>query len=431
MPMPPTSFTTFHPTIEQELVLALLGSVSEAPDREVILGLLGQTSWSEFFRVTEYALYPYLCYALDQLHALNAIPQEARAKLDQARQAAIIRTMRRQKDLRELLQLLERRGIPAIVLKGAALAYLVYPDPYTRYMADLDLLVPAAQVKSAEEAAQEVGWTLPVPRESLLPDQRRRHLLMVRKAERIGEIVEFHGDICSSQPPFRLDLESAWQRSWQVELNGIPARVLHPHDFLSHICLHVSSQHNFVRSLHWLLDVCLCTEQWEKAIDWDRLADECIQQESAAFVYLTFKLAHDLLQAKVPMRFFESLPKPRNLRQVETNAWDQIWYSNVLGSPQDLPVRIHDSGSLRLGVTFVMERVRAWMSRDSTSGNGMTSNGFQLRTGLDRFWWDLKAQAHRYKYNLKTGGYARPNLRLAAEVRRRRESFKKLTEDWK
>jgi hypothetical protein len=431
MPMPPNSYAIFHPTIEQELVLALLGSVSEAPDREVIFGLLDQASWSEFFRVTEYALYPYLCYVLDQHHALNAIPQEARAKLDQARQAAIIRKIRRQKVLRELLQLLERRGIPAIVLKGAALAYLVYRDPYTRHMADLDILVPAAQVESAEEAAQEVGWTLLVPRECLLPNPLRRHRVMVRKAEGIGEMVEFHGDICSSRPPFRLDLESAWQRSWQVELNGIPARVLHPHDFLTHICLHVSSSHNFVRSLHWLLDVCLCTEQWEKAIDWDKLADECIQQESAAFVYLTLKLAHDLLQAKVPVRFFESLPTPRNLQQVETNAWDQIWYSNVRGNPMNLLVTIHDSRSLRLGVAIVMERVRAWMSRDSTSGNGMTSNGFQIRTALNRFCWDLKAQTHSYKYNLKTGGYARPNLRLAAEVRRRRESFKKLTEDWK
>jgi hypothetical protein len=71
------------------------------------------------------------------------------------------------------------------------------------------------------------------------------------------------------------------------------------------------------------------------------------------------------------------------------------------------------------------------MSRDSTSGNGMTSNGFQLRTALDRFWWDLKAHAHSHKYNLKSGGYTRPNLHLVVEVRRRRESFKKLTEDWK
>ncbi len=274
-------------------------------------------------------------------------------------------------------------------------------------MADLDLLVPTAHTKSAEEAAQEVGFALPVPRESLTPHRSWRpdkeEPLMIRKAESIGEIVEFHGALCSSRPPFRLDLESAWRRSRQVKLNGIPARVLHPHDFLNHICLHVSFSHNFVRSLHWLLDVRLCIEQWEKLLDWDKLADECIQQGSAAFVYLTLKLAHDLLHAKVPMRFLESLPKPRNLQQVETIAWDQIWYSNVQGNPSDLLVKIHDSGSLRPGVTSVVKRVRAWTSGDSTQGNKKTPKSFQLRTAMHRFWWDLKTQAHFYKYNFKKG----------------------------
>jgi hypothetical protein len=58
----------------------------------------------------------------------------------------------------EVLQrALERRKIPALLLKGAALVTLVYGDPGRRTMGDIDLLVPPERWEEALETAREAG----------------------------------------------------------------------------------------------------------------------------------------------------------------------------------------------------------------------------------------------------------------------------------
>ena len=44
----------------------------------------------------------------------------------------------------EVLRALEAQGTPTLLLKGAALSRTVYPEPTTRGMNDLDILVPVA-----------------------------------------------------------------------------------------------------------------------------------------------------------------------------------------------------------------------------------------------------------------------------------------------
>jgi hypothetical protein len=48
--------------------------------------------------------------------------------------------------LHEVLAAYQSAGIPALVLKGAALFYLVYPEPGLRPMSDMDILVPESEL---------------------------------------------------------------------------------------------------------------------------------------------------------------------------------------------------------------------------------------------------------------------------------------------
>jgi hypothetical protein len=62
---------------------------------------------------------------------------------------------------RHLTDALEREGIPAVELKGAALAGDLHGDSALRAYADIDVLVPADKLDEAAAAACRLGWREP------------------------------------------------------------------------------------------------------------------------------------------------------------------------------------------------------------------------------------------------------------------------------
>ncbi|HVY55696.1 MAG TPA: nucleotidyltransferase family protein, partial [Thermodesulfobacteriota bacterium] len=60
--------------------------------------------------------------------------------------------------LSSLLSELDARGMPAILVKGTALALLYYPDYGLRPMMDADILVPTSRAREAMEIITALGW---------------------------------------------------------------------------------------------------------------------------------------------------------------------------------------------------------------------------------------------------------------------------------
>lgn len=63
-------------------------------------------------------------------------------------------------ELDRLIEAFTQAGLPYLPLKGAALAWTVYPDPALRPMYDLDLLVQPGDLLKALQAAQKLGYRL-------------------------------------------------------------------------------------------------------------------------------------------------------------------------------------------------------------------------------------------------------------------------------
>jgi len=72
--------------------------------------------------------------------------------------ASLILSLRRQAVLTEVLAALRAAGVRAALIKGGALAGTIYPDPATRPMLDLDLLVPAPRLADAARALYALGF---------------------------------------------------------------------------------------------------------------------------------------------------------------------------------------------------------------------------------------------------------------------------------
>ena len=104
-----------------------------------------------------------LCHErLRQSAAWEQYPATLRAALTQHAYQEVAVEMVRAAELREVLEALARQGLSVLLLKGAALAYTLYPEPHLRSRCDADLLLPSRdEAERAWRLLQTLGYQRP------------------------------------------------------------------------------------------------------------------------------------------------------------------------------------------------------------------------------------------------------------------------------
>ena len=121
---------------------------------------LALTAWDDVLVQAETHVLTSLLYTHLQAAEISiptAIKKQLQARAMQHSHANRVRG----RVLAEILDAFQVAGIPILVLKGAALAYLVYPEPGLRPMRDVDVLVSPAQVRQAQTLLGELGFNAP------------------------------------------------------------------------------------------------------------------------------------------------------------------------------------------------------------------------------------------------------------------------------
>ena len=111
-------------------------------------------------RAFGYRLHP----LLHRLHEDSAlVPADIRAGWAQSYRAAAIDALHHRRELVRIADLLARQGLPFLALKGASLAWQVWPDPAQRPLRDLDLYLPGDASLAAYGIFVAEGWQLDEP----------------------------------------------------------------------------------------------------------------------------------------------------------------------------------------------------------------------------------------------------------------------------
>ena len=115
-------------------------------------------------RLTERACYhgvaPLLYNNLQHMDTPDVWSRNALSGLKRAYYATAARNGLLYQALHEMLHALKTKGIPVIVLKGAALAETVYPHRALRPMSDVDLLIHKADLPRVEDTLMGLGYML-------------------------------------------------------------------------------------------------------------------------------------------------------------------------------------------------------------------------------------------------------------------------------
>lgn len=131
-----------------------------------------------------------------------------------------------------LLAALRSRGVPVLLLKGAALLRTVYRHPGCRRMADIDILVPSRHWRTALEIASSLGEEVRSRERRLtLSLYHERHVFMARRF-----MVDLHRAI-TPWPLFRVDHDAMFARA-RADSAGCLLQA--PEDLFVHLAIHAA-----------------------------------------------------------------------------------------------------------------------------------------------------------------------------------------------
>jgi Uncharacterised nucleotidyltransferase len=119
----------------------------------------------------------------------------------------------------ETLRAFSEHGIEAIVLKGGALAHLVYPEPGLRPMEDIDILVAPGYTAMAREVLLSLRYV--APPENTRYDRLYHHLPMAHRQDSGHTVcIELHRELFIRILNCRLDFSNLARPFAQFEIDG-------------------------------------------------------------------------------------------------------------------------------------------------------------------------------------------------------------------
>lgn len=284
-------------TLENRLILACART---DPDAEAIRDLVERgPDWQGILRKAgRWGLAPLVYASLRQVAPFGGVPKPVTECLRHLYHRDTIHGVAKRELLRVTLLRFSEASVPVILLKGAALAALVYPSPTLRPIGDLNLLVHGHDLDRAGEllrGIEDMHNAIPY----LAPGGFA--VLDVR-----GDIRGRGGSADRLAAAARIPIADFWKRAQHTRIESVPTLVFSHEDLLLHLALHLvtrlSEGDRFVGGVRTLCDIGETCRRYADAIDWSRLVMETEAYRVGKELYYALRLARDLVGAAVPSR---------------------------------------------------------------------------------------------------------------------------------
>jgi len=277
----------------------LVISALRSPERTLEFTL---REWNVFVRQARLSrLLARIGLRLTELGLVDELPEPVRPHVD----SALIVAEKQLRDvgweIRCIRDALATEGLPLILLKGAAYVAAGLPAARGRVFGDTDILVPKAEIASAERALRRAGW---FGEEMDDYDQRYYRTWM----HQIPPMHHFHRqtviDVHHTIVPetTRADINRQNLRDAAVPVNGIDGvLILAPTDMVVHSAAHLFNEGEFEHGLRDLSDL----DALLRHFGTDPGFYAALVERARAFglqrpLFYALRFAHDLLGTPVP-----------------------------------------------------------------------------------------------------------------------------------
>lgn len=250
----------------------------------------------------------------------DTAPAEALERLDTVAREVAFAWLRTERELATLTEALPH----AVILKGASVGVLAWPDPAQREAVDIDLLVRPAALPASVAALESLGYEED-------PAGRHPHEQSFRRevAPGIRREVDLHTGFAQAwRHPIPIGAVVA--RAVRFPELGPAARRLDDDDQLLHLCLHAANSRLLLPLKH-LVDVRL----WiQRGVDWPTVVTRARRWRIATSVWVVLEAVIATLGAPVPPEALDALsPGPlrrRWLRRIYRDGVDRRPWATTL-----------------------------------------------------------------------------------------------------
>ncbi|HEY7322521.1 MAG TPA: nucleotidyltransferase family protein [Candidatus Binatia bacterium] len=191
---------------------------------------------------------------------------------------------------REVIKTFAAAGIPAALLKGAALAETCYKSPALQHAHYLDILIKERDLNGAVETLRPCGFTCA----GVATGSELHNVELVHDS---GLPLVLHRRLFHL-PFYSVNMEDIWARSRTHEIGGIPTQLLCPADNLFHICGSVFDAERY-QSLRWVCDAWFIVRQYSN-LDWGLLINRARRSHTVLPVFITLSYLAEVLAAPIP-----------------------------------------------------------------------------------------------------------------------------------
>jgi hypothetical protein len=231
-------------------------------------------------------------------------------------------------ELDRLLAEFSSAGIQVVVLKGAALADMLYEDRALRPMNDLDVLVSIDQLDVAMDVMRRCGYQI-----------QKAGYHLVYSGGPMGRVtLELHWSLTGISLPTHTEFYRGIQEravNWgRPDESGVRALSLCPEDQLLYLAAHLRLQHPGEHSrLIWYYDLHLLVEKCGDGLDWSGMLKRRAPQAWMQGLFRTLQGAQERLGTSLPEWFMTELSaadkihrQPADgMRRVELNRQGRVW----------------------------------------------------------------------------------------------------------
>jgi hypothetical protein len=274
-----------------------------------------------------------------------AIDDEAVGPLRADLAASMLAARARLASYAEVLEIFDHAGLDVLVLKGVGIAPLAYPDPGTRPVSDLDVLVRASQLSALDELIEHRGAYQRYDSVAPALRARYRHAAEARLA---GHVVDVHWRLLVDRFDDRPD-DAMFDRAREVRVGPRSARTLGVDDHIVHAIAH-GVRRNALSPVRWIADVARLVEQ--QPVDWSVVEECAASRHIEGVVGRALELVNRRYGVPVPEMTLRALRRASGPTRGRADLWSRS------------PKRTRIGGAMNVAILHYLLATRGWPAVD-------------------------------------------------------------------
>ena len=244
------------------------------------------------------------------------------------------RELLRREEIAAVIAALSDRGVRAVVLKGAALAYTVYETPGARPRLDTDFFIDECDRDTARVVLEKRGYVAPPYCADLFSQ------FEMTKTDEFGlvHVMDVHWKI-STQPVFAcvLRFEEVLRRAMPVPALGASAVVPRSVDALLLACMHPVMHHQNEERMLWAYDIHLLAESLT-AVEFEELVRLARAKQMTEVCARGLRLAQAMFRTAISNALLADLDRRERAEpSAEYLASQRRWRDETVSSLRALP----------------------------------------------------------------------------------------------